>query len=84
MSTVLQVENLSVDFWVDGVWYAAAKNLSFALESGKALAIVGESGSGKSTVAMALGGLLPRNAKVSGSVKLAGVELIGLDNRQLR
>ena len=83
MSTVLKVENLSVDFWVDGVWYAAAKSLSFALESGKALAIVGESGSGKSTVAMALGGLLPRNAKVSGSVKLAGVELIGLDNREL-
>ncbi|MEY4367303.1 MAG: hypothetical protein RLZ28_718, partial [Actinomycetota bacterium] len=51
MSRVLTVENLSVDFWVDGTWYAAVKNLSFELESGKALAIVGESGSGKSTVA---------------------------------
>ena len=83
MSTVLKVENLSVDFWVDGVWYPAAKQLSFTLESGKALAIVGESGSGKSTVAMALAGLLPRNARVSGSVKLADQELIGLDSKQL-
>ena len=83
MSTVLKVENLSVDFWVDGVWYAAARNLSFALESGRALAIVGESGSGKSTVAMALGGLLPRNASVSGSVELAGAQLLGLERRAL-
>ncbi|MEY4367304.1 MAG: hypothetical protein RLZ28_719, partial [Actinomycetota bacterium] len=73
-----------VDFWVDGTWYAAVKNLSFELESGKALAIVGESGSGKSTVAMSLTNLLPRNARVSGSVKLGDKDLLDLDNAELR
>jgi peptide/nickel transport system ATP-binding protein len=84
VSRVLTVENLSVDFWVDGTWYAAVKNLSFELESGKALAIVGESGSGKSTVAMSLTNLLPRNARVSGSVKLGDKDLLDLDNAELR
>ncbi|MEO0048729.1 MAG: hypothetical protein RL556_61 [Actinomycetota bacterium] len=84
MSATLEVKDLSVDFWVDGVWYPAAKNISFNVEAGEALAIVGESGSGKSTSAMALLGLLPSNARITGSVKVAGQELIGASESVLR
>lgn len=84
MKAVLEVKNLCVDFWVDGVWYPAAKNISFDVNHGEALAIVGESGSGKSTTAMALLGLLPSNARISGSVKVDGVEMIGAPGNVLR
>jgi peptide/nickel transport system ATP-binding protein len=82
--TLMQVTDLCVDFWVDGTMYPAAKNVSFEVARGETLAIVGESGSGKSTSAMALLGLLPDNARTSGSVKLLGKELLGLRPQDLR
>ena len=67
-SPLLEVSGLSVDFAVDNFWVPAAKKLNYSVESGKALAIVGESGSGKSASSMAMLGLLPSNARVTGSV----------------
>jgi peptide/nickel transport system ATP-binding protein len=81
---VLQVANYSVDFFVEGVWYPAAINMNFEVEAGKVLAIVGESGSGKSTTAMGLMDLLASNARVEGSVKVNGVEMIGAKKTLLR
>jgi peptide/nickel transport system ATP-binding protein len=81
---VLQVANYSVDFFVEGVWYPAAINMNFDVEAGKVLAIVGESGSGKSTTAMGLMDLLASNARVEGSVKVNGVEMIGAKKTLLR
>lgn len=75
---LLEVDGLSVDFAVDNYWIPAAKDLRYTLEGGKCLAIVGESGSGKSVSSMSMLGLLPKNARVTGSVKLAGRELLGL------
>ena len=66
--TVVAVRDLDVDFWVDGTWYPAVKQVSFDLRAGETMAIVGESGSGKSTIALALMGLLPVNASVHGSI----------------
>ena len=82
--TVLQVSNYSIDFWVEGVWYPAAINMNFELQAGKVLAIVGESGSGKSTTAMGLMDLLASNARVSGSVKVKGQEMIGAKKTLIR
>jgi peptide/nickel transport system ATP-binding protein len=73
---VLKVENYSVDFWVDGVWYPAAIDMNFELEAGKVLAIVGESGSGKSTTALGLMNLLASNARMSGSILVKGEEML--------
>ena len=82
--TVLEVANYSVDFWVEGVWYPAAVDMNFQVQAGKVLAIVGESGSGKSTTAMGLMDLLASNARVSGSVKVRGQEMIGAKKALLR
>lgn len=81
---LLEVTDLSVDFAVDGFWVPAAKKLNYAVEAGKALAIVGESGSGKSASSMAILDLLPGNARIQGSVKLAGRELRGLRPEAMR
>jgi len=82
--TVVEVRDLDVDFWVNGEWYPAVIGASFDVTAGEALAIVGESGSGKSTIALAMMGLLPKNASISGSIRLGDEEIVGLDQRSLR
>lgn len=82
--SILEVKDFSVEFWVDGTWYPAATNMNFDLQPGKVLAIVGESGSGKSTTAMGLMSLLAPNARMSGSVKVKGQEMIGASAKVLR
>lgn len=81
---VLVVDGLSVDFGVDKEWVPAAIDLNYQVAAGEVLAIVGESGSGKSASSMSILGLLPSNARVNGSAKLAGEELIGLHGAALR
>jgi peptide/nickel transport system ATP-binding protein len=82
--TVLEVRDLSVDFGVDKKWVPAAIGLNYEVRAGEVLAIVGESGSGKSASSMALLGLLPTNSRVTGSVKLAGRELLGANETNIR
>ncbi|WP_425844725.1 ABC transporter ATP-binding protein [Agrococcus sp. TSP3-2-1] len=81
---ILEASGLNVDFWVDGKFYPAVKDADFHVRAGEVLAIVGESGSGKSTTAMALISLLPPNARVRGSVKLKGREILGIPVREMR
>jgi len=81
---VLHVSNYNIDFWVEGVWYPAAIDMNFEVQAGKVLAIVGESGSGKTSIAMGLMDLLASNARVSGSVKIKGEEMIGASKSVLR
>jgi peptide/nickel transport system ATP-binding protein len=82
--TILEVDKLGVEFWVEGEFYPAAIDMNYVVRRGEVLAIVGESGSGKSTSSMALLGLLPENARVTGSIKLLGRELRGVDDSTLR
>jgi peptide/nickel transport system ATP-binding protein len=81
---VLHVSNYNIDFWVEGVWYPAAIDMNFEVQAGKVLAIVGESGSGKTSIAMGLMDLLASNARVSGSVKINGEEMVGASKSVLR
>lgn len=81
---VVKVSELDVDFAVDDVWTPAVKQLSYEIRSGEVLALVGESGSGKSVSSMSILGLLPRNARVNGSIEFNGTELLGLRSAQLR
>ena len=60
----------------------AVREVSFALRRGETLGIVGESGCGKSITALALLGLLPDGAAISGSIRLDGRELVGLPDAE--
>ncbi|MEV5894054.1 ABC transporter ATP-binding protein [Nonomuraea fuscirosea] len=76
---VLEVSDLTVSF--GGV--RAVRGVSYAVRPGEVLGIVGESGSGKSVTSAAVMGLLPPGARVTGSVRLHGQELIGAPDRRL-
>ena len=83
MNPLLEVAGLNVTFRTRDGDVRAVRDLTFGLGRGETLGIVGESGSGKSTVALAVLGLLPRNATVTGSVQSEGRELLGLRERDL-
>jgi peptide/nickel transport system ATP-binding protein len=79
----LDIERLEVDFPTkDGVVHAV-RGIDVSLSPGEVLGIVGESGSGKSVTALATMGLLPKSAKVRGSIRFRGEEMLGLKEKQL-
>ena len=84
MSTpLLQVENLAIEFPTpDGIVHAV-RGVTFDLDAGEVLAIVGESGSGKSVTALAVMGLLPKTARIDGTVLYKGRPLLGLKDKEL-
>ncbi|HVC70603.1 MAG TPA: ABC transporter ATP-binding protein [Acidimicrobiales bacterium] len=81
--TPLVVTDLQVEFPTQEGTVRAVRGIDFSLRAGEVLGIVGESGSGKSVTAMSVMGLLPRSAKVEGSVQFKGRELLGLKEKQL-
>ncbi|MEU4482446.1 ABC transporter ATP-binding protein [Micromonospora sp. NPDC023966] len=81
---VLEVHDLSVSFTTEGGTVSAVDRVSLDLASGEIVGMVGESGCGKSVTAMSIAGLLPDSARVSGSVRLEGTELVGARESVLR
>jgi peptide/nickel transport system ATP-binding protein len=61
----------------------AVRGMTFHVDTGEVVALVGESGAGKSASAMAVVGLLPEYASVSGSIRLHGDELVGLSDQRM-
>ena len=80
---LLEVNNLYIGLQTQRGPAEAVRGISFSLERGETLGIVGESGCGKSITVMSLMGLLPSTAKVSGSIKLDGQELVGLPEKKM-
>ncbi|MDO4821054.1 MAG: ABC transporter ATP-binding protein [Rothia sp. (in: high G+C Gram-positive bacteria)] len=85
MSTtpVLSVRDLNVKFNTENGIVHAVRGIDFDLYAGKTLGIVGESGSGKSVASMAIMGLHPTTADITGSIKYNGTELLGLSDKQM-
>jgi oligopeptide/dipeptide ABC transporter ATP-binding protein len=81
---LLAVDDLSVAFPTEDGVASAVSGMSFTLDAGETLGIVGESGSGKSVTTMAVLGLLPGRARITGSIRLRGRELLGLPDDELR
>ena len=79
-NNILEVKGLSIAF--EG--HKVVEDLNFTLGHGETLGIVGESGSGKSVSTLALMGLLPTKASITGSALLEGTELLALDEEQMR
>src|SRR6185437_16179409 len=78
---LIEVENLSVRLNTSRGPAEAIRGVGFRLARGETLGLVGESGCGKSITALALMGLLPDSAVVSGSIRFDGRELVGLADR---
>ena len=77
---LLQVADLCVSFGER----AAVSGVSFEVGAGETLGLVGESGSGKSAMSLALMGLLPRSARVSGRMVFRGREVGGMPEPEMR
>ncbi|MFI0395887.1 ABC transporter ATP-binding protein [Paracoccus jiaweipingae] len=82
--SVLTVENLRVGFMSEGRVIPAVKGISFAIGKGETVALVGESGSGKSVSALSTVQLLGDAARVEGSVRYQGREMVGAPAHTLR
>lgn len=74
--TVIRVEKLSLYYEQNNKYKPVLNNISFSIVSGEAVALLGESGSGKSTIAKAIGGLLPSSACVTeGEMCINGITI---------
>jgi oligopeptide/dipeptide ABC transporter ATP-binding protein len=83
-AALLEVRDLSVTFPTDRGPARVVHQLGYSVGHAETLAIIGESGSGKTVSARAIMGLLPPAARVTGSIKLNGAELVGLREEQMR
>ncbi len=81
---VLEIRDLHVTFDTPSGPLEAVRGVDLDVSAGELLGVVGESGSGKSVTFLATMGLLPVRAKVTGSVSLAGEQLIGATAKQMR
>ncbi len=80
----LEVSDLQVQFPTADGMVKAVQGLSYSLPLRRTLAIVGESGSGKSVSSMAVMGLHDaRTARISGSIKVGGQQIVGLSEKEL-
>jgi peptide/nickel transport system ATP-binding protein len=80
MASLLEIRDLRV-------WFGATevvRGVSLRVERGEVLGLVGESGSGKSVTSLVILGLLDPAARIEGSIRWQGRELIGLSNKELR
>jgi ABC-type glutathione transport system ATPase component len=82
--SLLEVKGLTVRFRTQYGQVQALTDAHFDLDYGETLVLVGESGSGKTVLAHALMRLLPMNAAVEGAVRLAGEDLLKLDEGKMR
>jgi oligopeptide transport system ATP-binding protein len=81
---LLRVDRLTVALPTRSGYANAVDDISFDVDAGEIMGIAGESGSGKTMTALALFGLLPNGARVSGSIKLDGIDLLTLSRKRLR
>jgi oligopeptide/dipeptide ABC transporter ATP-binding protein len=80
---LLEIQDLRVDFVQGDRIVRAVDGLGYTVERARTIAVIGESGAGKTVGVRAVMGLLPPTAKVSGSIRFEGAELVGMSEREL-
>ncbi|MEO2098428.1 MAG: dipeptide/oligopeptide/nickel ABC transporter permease/ATP-binding protein [Brachybacterium sp.] len=80
---LLEVQDLRVSFPEAHGEVDILDGISFQVRPGETMGLVGESGSGKSVASLAIMGLLPRTARISGKVLLEGKDLLSLSSKQV-
>ena len=78
--SLLRCRDLTVAF---GRRPPVVRGISFDVEPGQRVGLIGESGCGKTVTSLAVMGLLPENARVSGSIRLGDVEVVGSSDRAM-
>jgi oligopeptide/dipeptide ABC transporter ATP-binding protein len=84
---LLRVENLTVRFGTEDGVVNAVRGISYGLDAREVVGIVGESGSGKSVSSLAVMGLLPRSAQITGRIMFEGRDVLTMqpgEQRSLR
>jgi peptide/nickel transport system ATP-binding protein len=81
---LLEVTDLRISIPTEAGLIEAVRGVSFSMAAGDTLGVVGESGSGKTMLALAALGLVPESAKVAGSIRLDGRELLSCTPAQWR
>lgn len=84
MSSLLKVDDLSVQFATPRGNLRAVRNVSFDLARGESLGVVGESGSGKTVLSRAIMGLLPSTATRTGTITYEGQNITDLSTTEVR
>jgi len=84
MKGLLEVEKLAIDLPTPAGARRVVRDVSFTLAPGASVGIVGESGSGKTMTALALMGLLPEGARVSGALRFEGRDLARLGETEMQ
>jgi oligopeptide/dipeptide ABC transporter ATP-binding protein len=82
--SVLTLRDLRVEFSTPNGLVQAVRGVDIDLAPGEILGVVGESGSGKSVSFLGILGLLPKSARISGSAKIKGTELVGASTATMR
>jgi peptide/nickel transport system ATP-binding protein len=81
---ILRIENLTVGFPTDDGMVKAVRGISYSVREREVLGIVGESGCGKSVSSMAIMGLLPKSAQITGSIQFRGDDVLKMRAPQQR
>lgn len=84
-NTLLDIQNLSVEFRTDDGVVKAVNDMSLQIERGKTLGLVGETGAGKTTTALSILRLIPDPPGVitGGSITLDGEDILAASKHQL-
>jgi oligopeptide/dipeptide ABC transporter ATP-binding protein len=84
VAPLLDIQNLSIEFATAQGTVTAVRGLSFHIAAGEVLGLVGESGSGKSVSSLAILRLLPPQARIHGSIRFQGEDLLSLPIQQMQ
>ena len=79
---ILEVSELNVAFPTHRGLVRASQNVNFSVKEGEICVLIGETGSGKSVIGQAVLHLLPQNARVSGSIRYAGEEILSISEQK--